>query len=560
MLESFNLTQIIDQPTRITDTSSTLIDIVCISNNINLTHSGTLDLLNMSDHRMVWCEVALQVPKCKPQLNTYRNFQYFNIDEFNYDASYIEWNRVECMNNINDKVNFFNRIVTTLFDIHAPCNTVIIHQKTPEYITDNIKYMISLKDKAYKKYRKTKADRDFQYYKDLRNYVTLAIKNEKLAYFNHKFNLHKRDPKKLWKLFAANNIHNKSTNEISPELQDADIINDFFSHSINYPAIKEDIVNKFLSSRKNEIDSELVFHMVTPEEVRTLVNRIKSEATGPDGINLKMLKIILPFCLEALTHILNCSIVNGIVPEQWKKSYIIPVPKITISMELSDLRPINILPTVSKLAEMIIYMQVLNHVRRFNVIPQVQSGFRPGFSTSTALIKICNDISRNLDNSKVTYLTLLDYSKAFDIINIDLLIAKLHYYGFSNSALNWMSSYLSSRYQHVKLNGNLSNEHLVMHGVPQGSILGPLLFSIFTSDLPSFLPSECSTHLYADDTQVYTSCNISDVNPAISDINDYFFFFFFLITYLTSAYFRYQGQSPTPGTSSSVLIYKHWHP
>lgn len=521
VLDTFNLTQVIDQPTRITDTSSTLIDIICISNDVKVIQSDTLDLLKMSDHRMVWCEVDLQVLKSKPQLYTYRDFWNFNINEFSYDATYIDWKKVEHMPDINEKVNFFSDAVTTLFDIHAPCKTVVSRQKSPVYITDTIKFMINLKDKAYKKYRKTKSDPEYQYYKDLRNYVTLAIKNEKLAYFNHKFNLHKNDPKKLWKLFAVNNIHNKPMNEISPELLVADTINNFFSHSINYPDIKQDVVNKFLCSRNEEIDSELAFHSVSQEEVQMLVNKIKTDATGNDGINLKMLKIILPFCLEALTHILNYSIENGIVPDLWKKSIIIPVPKKAKATELSDLRPINILPTVSKLAEMIIYKQVFEHVQRYNILPQVQSGFRPGHSTATALIKISNDISRNIDNSEITWLTLLDYSKAFDIINIELLIAKLAYHGFNCNALNWMTSYLNNRYQRVKINGNLSKELLVTHGVPQGSILGPLLFSIFTSDLPNLLPPECKVHMYADDTQVYTSCDISAVNSTILDINEY---------------------------------------
>lgn len=129
-----------------------------------------------------------------------------------------------------------------------------------------------------------------------------------------KYILHKVDPKKLWKLFAANNIHNKPINDIPPELQDVDRINECFSHSIEYPDIQEDIINKFISSKKEGIDAELIFYSVTTKEVQSLVNKIKTNVTGIDGINLKMLKIVLLFCLNALTVILNNSIENGVVP------------------------------------------------------------------------------------------------------------------------------------------------------------------------------------------------------------------------------------------------------
>lgn len=285
--------------------------------------------------------------------------------------------------------------------------------------------------------------------------------------------------------------------------------------------MEECTVDQWMRTRKQGVDTALIFHTVSPNEVQTLINRIKTQAMGVDGINLKLLKIVLPYCLEALTSIINYSIETNCVPDIWKRSYIIPIPKINKATELSDLRPVNILTTTSKLLEMIIYSQISEFFQKYELLPQVQSGFRPYYSTSTALIKICSDISKNMDNSKVTIMVLLDYSKAFDVINHELLTAKLGHYGLSDTALMWITDYLKNRYQQVKINGNLSDEYMLTHGVPQGSILGPLLFTIFTSDLTTILPPQCNIHMYADDTQVYISSDIKEVNASVLEVNEY---------------------------------------
>lgn len=520
ILNSFNLVQIVDQPTRVTDTSASLIDIICISNNLKVLHCDTLDLLNMSDHRMVFCEVNITTSKPQPKSVPFRNFKNFDLNEFSNDANLIEWNRVGNITNINDKVTFLNNAITLLFDIHAPVENTIINKKKCPYITDNIKFMIKLKDKAYRRYLKSKNATHYDYYKDLRNYVTQAIRHEKIAYFKFQLNANKNNPKKLWKFFEDSNIHSKPRNEISVELQNVEKISDYFCNALDYPDVHEDKINEFLSGKHPNIGHELEFHSVTEADVEKIIYRQKSNAMGIDHINLNMLKLILPFCLDAFTHIINFSLENSEMPEIWKRSTVTPLPKVPVANELSELRPISVLPTMSKVAETVVYSQLLEHVEQYNILPQIQSGFRSKHSTATALIKITNDIAHNIDNSEVTFMVLLDYSKAFDVINTDLLLSKLSYYGCSENVLKWFTSYLVQRSQLVKLGTDLSNETKITHGVPQGSILGPLLFSIFTSDLPAVLSEEVKLHMYADDTQVYMSCNTHFVNSTICKIND----------------------------------------
>lgn len=519
LLDSFNLIQIVDQPTRTTDNSSTLIDIICTSSKMEINECDTLDLLNMTDHRMVFCEIDFAMGISLPKLITYRNFKHFDFNKFSEDARLVNWNAIEDIPDITNKVNYLNEAIIGLFDIHAPTCTRKVRKSTPPFITDTIKYMIKLKDKAYSKYQLSKSSVDHAYYKDLKNYVTLAIKNEKIAYFKYRLNVDKKNPKRLWQLFENNNVHIKCRNEISPDLVDADNINKFFLQSINYPRVTQDKIQHFLTNKYPQLDHNLTLHTINSDEVEKIVYTLKSEATGVDGINLKMLKYVLPFCLDMFTHILNISVQTSEIPDLWKNSLIVPLPKVPKAVNLSELRPISILPTMSKVLELIIYSQLSEHTRISVILPHIQSGFRPKYSTTTALMKISNDVARNIDNSKVTYLVLLDYSKAFDVINTELLMAKLNYYGCDTNALNWFNNYLNGRKQQVKIDGTVSNQLPITHGVPQGSILGPLLFSIFTADLPTILTAGCSIHMYADDTQLYMCSSTSSVDSTISELN-----------------------------------------
>ena len=231
--------------------------------------------------------------------------------------------------------------------------------------------------------------------------------------------------------------------------------------------------------------------------------------SGIDGISLEMIKLCMPSLLLPITHIVNLCLEVGYFPAIWKEALVCPLPKIPNPKAYSDLRPISLLPFLSKVLERIVYQQVFEYICINSILPFYQSGFRKGHSTATALLKICNDILKARDVKKLTALILLDFSKAFDTINHELLCCKLKYFGFDGISVSFFQSFLSNRSQIVQLNNNRSVSKSLINGVPQGSILGPLLFIIYTSDLAkSLLHSQC--HFYADDTQVYSSFTEDD--------------------------------------------------
>lgn len=189
----------------------------------------------------------------------------------------------------------------------------------------------------------------------------------------------------------------------------------------------------------------------------------------------------------------------------WKYSFLLPVPKVSSITSMSDLRPISILPTLSKIFERVLESQLREYINKHSLLPPIQSGFRKNHSCTTALLKVTDDILEAADRGDLTGLVLLDYSRAFDKLNHQLLLAILKFLGLECRALKLVESYLSDRTQSVRLNGTLSSVRHINCGVPQGSILGPLFFILYTSQLDSGLRDSTSLRLYADDTQVYMS-------------------------------------------------------
>ncbi|KAJ3666833.1 hypothetical protein Zmor_002263 [Zophobas morio] len=157
------------------------------------------------------------------------------------------------------------------------------------------------------------------------------------------------------------------------------------------------------------------------------------------------------------------------VPKVWKKAVVVPLAKVTKATKLTELRPINLLPVTSKIVEKIITYRIMKYMNEFNILPLYQSGFRRNYSTCSALLNITSDIATAFDDSQLCILTLLDYSTAFDMVNYQLLLAKLRYYGLAEAFCNWFNSYLSNRTQVVKLEDNVSSEIEMDVGVPQGS-------------------------------------------------------------------------------------------
>ena len=220
-----------------------------------------------------------------------------------------------------------------------------------------------------------------------------------------------------------------------------------------------------------------------------------------------------------LTHILNNFIHHNKYPMPWKIARIQPINKVTNPTEKSDYRPISILPCMSKLFEKLVLSQLITFIENSTIYKDTVSGFRKGHSTGTALLKLRDDIKRAMKAGEVTLIVLVDFSKAFDTLCHHTLIKKMDQLGFSKDFLHWTLSYLSERKQFVQVDGDQSKTVCVHYGVPQGSILGPVLFNLYVNDLQDTL--QLNTIQYADDTTIYNSCRPANINCAETDINNH---------------------------------------
>ena len=227
-----------------------------------------------------------------------------------------------------------------------------------------------------------------------------------------------------------------------------------------------------------------------------------------------------------LTYIINSCIKASYFPEAWKIARISPIPKVNQPKTEQDHRPISILPALSKVFERLVSHQVNAYIKDLALFNDSITGFRKGHSTATTLLGIRDDIMRAMRRGEVTLMVLANYSKAFDTINFKSVIHKMHSMGFSQNFLRWILSYLMGRRQFVQINDTSSSQLEIKFGVPQGSILGPLIFNIYVSDLQGKV--QCRCHQYADDTtllqhskpQELDKC-AEEMNQTIESLNEY---------------------------------------
>ena len=250
---------------------------------------------------------------------------------------------------------------------------------------------------------------------------------------------------------------------------------------------------------------------------KQLNNLNLTKATGIDGISARLLKIASPVISESLCRLFNRSLAEADIPEEWKQAKVTPIHKEGDLDNINNYRPISVIPIVMKVFEKAIHEQVYDFLCDSGLICSQQSGFRPGYSTCTSLTYVTNYLYKQMDQGKITGIVFLDLKKAFDTVDHELLLCKLNAYGIRDAALAWFKSYLINRKQATTFRGESSVLESFEVGVPQGSILGPLLFMIYINDLPQVV-SKASVMLYADDTAImYSDSNIVNVESTLNE-------------------------------------------
>jgi len=533
ILSSYTLYPHIDKPTRITTTSSTLIDNM-FSNIIDMDFINGIFHYDISDHLPIFTltkQNNIVHESQKTNHKMYRKETNRNVDSFNLDLAQEQWHDVIQEKNVNKAYDNFIKKLLYYYDKNIPLARQNPHTKVNNpWITKGILNSIRKRNRLYKKSLLHPSENNKKKYKRYRNTLTTLIRLSRKLYYSTKIENNKDNNNSLWQIIKdlidskrtnKNKTFNHNEQEVKDPKQISNIFNTYFSNI--GPKLASEIkhdekLGNFKQFLNKPINKSLFLRPTTPHEILEIVRLLKSsKSTGYDGVSVNLLKRIIYYIVEPLTHMFNLSISSGVCPNSLKIAKVIPIYKKDDSALVSNYRPISLLPSISKILEKIVHKRLYNFLNSNNLLIPNQYGFRKSHSTDYALIKLYDKIIHSLSNKEHTFGIFMDLSKAFDTINHEILINKLHNYGIRGTSLSWFKDYLKNRKQYVVYESEKSQELNITCGVPQGSILGPLLFILYINDIVK--SSQLLTFIiFADDTNILYSHK--DLNTAISTLNN----------------------------------------
>ena len=348
---------------------------------------------------------------------------------------------------------------------------------------------------------------DWRRYKSLRNRTTARIKEERKTWEKEKLNSVKNNPTSLWKNVKTwlnwNNTGPPSQLFHQGQLINspaglAGTMNNFFISKVRnlrqgIPPTELDPLH-VLREAFSDRECSFRFTAVHPEEVHRVLRGLKNtKSCGVDYIDTAIVKLVAEDILAPLTHVINLSIQSSTFPSMWKQAKVIPLLKKGDPHIPKTYRPVALLPILSKVLERVVYNQLVKYLDTEQIIHQNHHGSRQGHSTATALIQLYDRWVDDIDSGNMVGVMMVDLSAAFDMVDHPILLEKLRIFGLEESALQWMSSYLVGRSQSTYVDGCFSPALDIECGVPQGSILGPLLYILFTNDVPSLVQDQTSS-------------------------------------------------------------------
>ena len=516
-------------PTRLSDTCDTLIDNI-FTNNFDKNHINGVLCRKISDHQMTYC---LLNTKTNNQRN---NKIYIEVENINNNTLEKMRNELEQRNvyaqldqsmqaNPSDNCQILLNLLTEAKIKHIPIKIRKFNKrkdKKEKWMTNDLLAQINQKNDMYVDWKSKSATVDIYNekkinFKTFERIIDKNIIEAKKQYYHNTFRNFKNNIKKTWITInetigrhrkqtkmptsvVYENKHTTDCNEI------ANAFNKYFINigndsSATIDGNTDDTSYKQYLQSPSELNCKL--EKITEPEILIIMNKMENKSSsGYDTISNKILKFIKHEISKSITLIINQMLESGIFPDALKISKVIPLHKKDDVNSLSNYRPISLLPTLSKIFERVVYNQLYSYFVDNKLLSEQQYGFRSKHSTELAGIKLVDYLKAEIDKKQTPVNIYLDLSKAFDTINHDILLYKLEYYGIRGATLRLLKTYLTNRKQYVRYSTHSSTMMNIKNGVPQGSILGPLLFSIYINDLVN-TSRKFKFIMYADDTTIY---------------------------------------------------------
>lgn len=509
--QQYNLHQLITEPTNFTEFSSTIIDLILVSNLHSIEMSGVGEPFLLQDTRY-HCPVFSIFSFKKSLVKTFSReiwlYERGDYEQLRQKVHNFNWNSIK-HTDIDIYTSAFTDQLLNMAKECIPNKTVRVRPHDLPWMNGSIRKIMRKRNRSYRKYKQNKTKNKYEAYKHLRNEVTKLLRQSKRNYLDSlasKLKSSNFSSSEYWKTLKSF-IKPASNTAIPPLLHDgnyysessdkADILNDFFIQQTDIDDSNNTLPDDIFL--ENNALSNIV---TTPDEVKSVLQNLKlGKSSGPDNINNKLLKELANQLSIPLCDIFNSSLHSSTCPNMWKQAHVTPIYKKDNPSLAANYRPISLLSTIGKVLERIIHKHMFNFFNNNNIITCLQSGFLPGDSSVNQLVSLYNTFCRALDDGKEVRAIFCDISKAFDRVWHRGLLYKLKRAGIKGPLLAWLSNYLSNRKQRVVLPGGSSRWQFIKAGVPQGSILGPLLFLLYINDIVSDIHS--SIRLFADDTSLY---------------------------------------------------------
>ena len=536
---------VISKPTRITDHTCSLIDHIFLNNCQAITKSGVITE-TLSDHMAVFVTILLDPNKvnCKLQEDELLQENYVvndaNLAKFKREISGTDWTYLASMHSADDKFDSFESKYREIYERNFPKKTKAPRKRKTDkaWILPWLQGACDRKNKMYRKFVENPTIENHMKYKKLKKFVDKHVKLAKRKYYDDYFKKYSNDSRKQWEM--VNNLLNRKTkkknsikkvqykNESFTNTQEiASKFNDYFCNIAqelkdgNPGAHGGGSTPDLTISSASRVQAAMTSSDdCTTEEISNIIQSLKNKATSDLGI--MPLKHVREEISPALNHIIQSSLREGVFPQNLKRAKVVPIHKGGSRIDITNYRPISLLSCFSKIYEKVMHARLTKHLKFDNIMFTSQYGFRSGHSCEHALLEAQNRILKSLEKKQITALLLLDFSKAFDMVDHGILLSKLEHYGVRGANLSWFRTYLTGRTQFTHVNNCKSDTRELKYGVPQGSILGPTLFIMYINDLPNV--NKLADYIFfADDANLIITADTSyelgvKVNSLISRV------------------------------------------
>lgn len=513
LISSYGFESLINKPTRIFNNTRSCIDHAIVRNSKKLNIESSILELDITDHYAI----ELSIGGLDTTVRRPKYCKVLDKDMLSRQLRLADWGRVMNEDNVNCCTTQFYGVYNSCVD--ASYYLKIINsqnRKRNEWVSDNLVTLINRKNSIFKCYCRNRDDLELKIqYKNLSKNVKQTIRSEKRRYFSALVDRCNGDSRSYWNIIkriikskrkSINDvlIDGKLVNVLGNEQRVADEFNRYFTTVIS--TLRNEAFGSDLFIEDNNIYDVFIdkFTLTNDIVIKSITSLGNKPSCGVDGISIHTIKSNIDVFAPLLHNIFLKSLNQGIMPVEFKTAAVVPVYKTGNVADVSSYRPISIISTIAKIFETIIKNQLLNYFNGRNLFSKHQYGFLPGKGTDLAIEKHITSLTTSIDSQKYTLAIYLDFQKAFDVIDLNILIGKFRMYGIGGLALSWLESFCRNRRQVVKINNQYGKTFDLQYGTAQGGVLGPIIFLIFINDMLN-MELNSAIFAYADDTALVCS-------------------------------------------------------